>query len=82
MSNAEIYTALTAIFRDVFADDGMQLTPELSAKDVSGWDSFKQIEIIMATEARFGIRLTTRDIDSLCCVGDLANRVAERQVTK
>jgi acyl carrier protein len=79
VSSAEIYTVLTEIFRDVFADDDMQLTPELSAKDVSGWDSFKQIEIIMATEARFGIRLTTREIDSLCCVKDLADRVGERK---
>ena len=77
MSNAEIYTALTEIFRDVFMNDDMQLTPELSAKDVEGWDSFKQIEIILATEARFGIRLKTREIDNLSCVGDLAGRVAE-----
>ena len=76
MSNAEIYTALTEIFRDVFMNDDMQLTPELSAKDVEGWDSFKQIEIILATEARFGIRLKTREIDNLTCVGDLASVIA------
>ena len=76
MSNAEIYTALTEIFRDVFMNDDMQLTPELSARDVEGWDSFKQIEIILATEARFGIRLKTREIDNLSCVGDLASVIA------
>ena len=76
MSSAEIYAKLTDIFRDVFLKDDMELTPELSAKDVEGWDSFKQIDIVLATEDRFGIRLKTREIDALTCVGDLAALVA------
>ena len=77
-SEAEIYGALTEIFNDVFMRDEMVLTPELSAKDVKGWDSFKQIEIIMATEERFGIQLNTREIDSLQMVGDLVRVVASK----
>jgi acyl carrier protein len=68
---ASIYTALTEIFNDVFMRDNMQLTPGLSAKDVAGWDSFKQIEIMVSVEERFDIKLNTREIDSLKCVGDL-----------
>jgi len=55
-TEAEIYPALTTIFRDVFLRDDLALTPELSAKDVQGWDSFKQIEIIMASEEAWKIR--------------------------
>lgn len=75
-TEAEITTALTEIFRDVFSRDDMELTPALSAKDVEGWDSFKQIEIIIATEERFGIKMTTRELDSLRNVGDLVRVVA------
>jgi acyl carrier protein len=78
-SESEIYGALTEIFRDVFMRDDLELTPELSAKDVKGWDSFKQIEIIMATEERFGIQLNTREIDSLQNVGDLVRVVASKK---
>jgi acyl carrier protein len=56
---AKIYTDLTEIFNDVFMRDDMQLTPQLSAKDVAGWDSFKQIEIMVSVEERFGIKLNT-----------------------
>jgi len=77
-TDSEIYRALNEIFNDVFMRDDMVLTPELSAKDVKGWDSFKQIEIIMATEERFGIQLNTREIDSLQCVGDLVKVVASK----
>jgi acyl carrier protein len=78
-TDAEIDTALTEIFRDVFMRDDMTLRPDLSAKDVAGWDSFKQIEIILAAEERFGIKMTTRELDSLRNVGDLARVIASKR---
>ncbi len=77
-SEAEITSSLTEIFRDVFMRDDMALTPALSAKDVEGWDSFKQIEIILAAEERFGIKMSTRELDSLRNVGDLVRVVASK----
>jgi acyl carrier protein len=73
-----IYTALTEIFNDVFMREDMQLTPALTARDVPGWDSFKQIEIMVSVEERFGIKLNTREIDSMKCVGDLAAVIAAK----
>jgi acyl carrier protein len=77
-TDADIYAALTQIFHDIFMRDDLALRPDLSAKDVTGWDSFKQIEIIIATETRFGIRLTTREMDDLQNVGDLARVVGSK----
>ncbi len=79
MTEAGIYAALTDIFRDTFMDDAMTLTPTLSAKDVKGWDSFKQIEIIVAVEERFGIKMNTRELDSLHNVGDLVRVIAAKK---
>jgi acyl carrier protein len=78
MTEIDIYAALTVIFSDVFLRDDLILTASLSAKDVQGWDSFKQIEILIATEQHFGIKLTTREIDSLTNVGDLVSVVAAK----
>jgi len=75
---ATIYAALTEIFNDVFMTDDMKLTPDLSARDVAGWDSFKQIEIMVSIEERFKIKLNTREIDGLKNVGDLASIVAQK----
>ena len=79
MTEAEVYEALTAIFRTVFGRADMALSPALSARDVPGWDSFKQIEVMMAVEERFAIELSTGDIDALRNVGDLAGIVLARQ---
>ena len=74
-NEAEIYGALTEIFQDVFLRDDIRLTPQLTAKQVQGWDSFKQIEIIMACEEKWAIKFNTRELDSLRAVGDLAKLV-------
>jgi acyl carrier protein len=79
MTDAEIYAALTVIFRDVFLSDDLVLTPILNANDVPGWDSFRQIEIIIATEQHFGIKFSTREIDQLANVGDLVAAVAKHK---
>jgi acyl carrier protein len=78
VSEAQIYEALTEIFRDVFMRDDLVLEPTLSANGVEGWDSFKQIEIIVATEERFRIKLHTRDMDRLANVGDLVQTIASK----
>jgi acyl carrier protein len=78
MTEADIYPVLTEIFREVFMRGNLTLEPELTGKDVDGWDSFKQIEIVMLVEERFGIHLTTRDLDALQNVGDLVCVIASR----
>ena len=77
-TEAEIYPALTTIFRDVFLRDDLTPTPDMTAKDVLGWDSFKQIEIVMACEEQWKIRFSTRELDGLRCVGDLARTIAAK----
>jgi acyl carrier protein len=74
-TDPEIYGALTEIFHDVFMRDDIKLSPELTAKGVQGWDSFKQIEIIMASEEKWGIKFNTRELDALQNVGDLAKMI-------
>lgn len=78
MPEPEIYETLTTIFRDVFLRDDLVLTAELSAKDVADWDSFKQIEIIIAVQEQFGINFRTRELDSLNDVGDLVRLIASK----
>jgi acyl carrier protein len=71
----EIYSKLTEIFHDVFMRDDIALTPVLTARDVEGWDSFKQVEIIISVEESFGIKASTRELDNLQSVGDLVSLI-------
>jgi acyl carrier protein len=78
MQESEIYEQLTAIFREIFMREDLSLHSELTAKDVPGWDSFKQIEIIMAVEEKYGIKFRTREVDGLNDVGALVRIVEEK----
>jgi len=78
MSESEIYAELGEIFRDVFLRDDLELRPDLMAKDVAGWDSFKQIDIILAVEEKYGIKFNTRELDGLNNVGDLVKVIGAK----
>jgi acyl carrier protein len=78
MTEPEIYQTLSTIFQDVFLRDDLVLTPALSANDVDDWDSFKQIEIIIAVEQHFGLKFRTREMDRLGNVGDLVHLIASK----
>lgn len=73
-----ILQTLTPILRDIFLDDSLELTAQLSARDVPGWDSFKHIEIIIAAEEAYGVKFSSREIDGLKNIGDLATLIAAK----
>jgi acyl carrier protein len=78
ISDAEIYKVFHSIFADVFMRDDISLSPTLQAKDVAGWDSFKHIEIVMATEEAFSVKFTSAELDNLHKLGDIARVVSLR----
>ncbi|MGA9070888.1 MAG: acyl carrier protein [Terracidiphilus sp.] len=75
MDEAQIYVRLTDVFQDVFDEDSILLTPELSAKDVDGWDSLAHIRLLLTVERAFKIKFSTSEIGKLKNVGDLVTLV-------
>jgi acyl carrier protein len=72
---AEIYPRLTEIFRDVFGDDTLVAGPALSAKDVPGWDSLRNIRLMLTVEKAYGVRFSASEIGKLQNVADLVRLV-------
>ena len=78
---SDLWTKLHAVFRDVFDDDALTVTAQTTARDVPGWDSLNHVNLIVAVEKAFGIKLTTREATTLANVGELAALV-EKKVTR
>jgi len=78
MQQQDIYDQLTVIFRDLFDDDNLVLTPGLTAADVPEWDSFNHINLIVAVETRFKIKFQTAELEQLHTVGHLVDLVAAK----
>ena len=78
MTRKEIYIELTNVFREVFQDDGLVITPATTAEDIAGWDSAAHINLILAIEMRLGIVFNTSEIDEMRTVGDLAEAIERK----
>jgi acyl carrier protein len=75
MTDEEIYEQLTEIIRDVLMNFDLVLRPDLTAKEVDGWDSYKMIEIMVAVESHFGLKVKSKELDDLENVGDLVTLI-------
>ena len=82
MDQSEVYVFLKQVFSEVFGRDDIILHPGLTAQDVVGWDSFRQVEITLALEDKFGIRIRTKELNNLANVGDLVALVVQKSEAK
>ncbi|MFK4135332.1 acyl carrier protein [Pseudomonas luteola] len=78
MNKADIYTALTQVFRDVFDDDTLVLSSEMTADNIDGWDSQTHVLLIVSAEQRFGVKFRTAELESLKDVGHFAQLISEK----
>ena len=78
METTEVINELTKIWRNELDDDSIVLKPETTAKDVEGWDSLTNIQLIVATEKKYKIRFSATEIMNFKNVGDLAETVVRK----
>lgn len=78
MQELELYKQLTEIFHDLFDDDTLVLTRELTASEVPEWDSFNHINLIVAVEGAFKIKFQTAELESLQTVGHLVDLMEKK----
>lgn len=78
MEETAIYKRLEEIFSDVFEDFSVKLAPELTAKQVDGWDSLAHIRLMLTVERAFKIKFSTTEIGKLENVGDLVALIARK----
>ena len=72
--------SLTGIFREVFDNPEIALTPEMTADDVDGWDSLSHVNLILAVEHYFRVRFKPKEVASFKNVGDRARCVEGKLV--
>lgn len=82
MDTAGIYRELTEIFREVFDDDSIVLTPETTAADIRDWDSAAHVNLIVAIEVRMKIKFKTIEVESLHNVGHLVGLIEQKLAAK
>lgn len=78
MQQQEIYERLTGILQDVFDDDTLVATPELTAHDVKDWDSVNHITLVVAIEEEFHIKFKTAELEKMKNVGQMVEHIESK----
>ncbi len=80
MDKAAVMDRLQEVFRAVFDDPTIVITPETTADDIPGWDSMNHIMIVVESERRFGLKFQTAEIEELRNIGDFVTLILAKQV--
>jgi acyl carrier protein len=75
MTTDLIYAKLNDIFHDVFDDDSIVVTPQLTADDVDEWDSLAHVRLVLAVEKKFGLKFSAAEVGRLKNVGEFASLI-------
>lgn len=75
MGSKEIFESINNIFLEVFDDENIELTRESSSNDIEDWDSLNHIQLIVAIEKFFKLRLTILEIESWKNVGEMCDAI-------
>ena len=78
MEEPQLYNKLTAIFREVFDEDELNVTPQTTADDVDGWDSLSHIRLVLAVSKAFGVKFSASEIGNLKNVGEFAALIEKK----
>lgn len=78
MTAKELTKRLTEVFRDVFDDDSIVITPATTADDIENWDSIEHITLIGAVEDEFGMKFKMGEVSGMNNVGEMMKLIAAR----
>lgn len=73
-----IYKKLNEIFREVFDNPEIEVSPEMTADDIEEWDSMTHINLIMMIEYQFEIEFDQKEVMRFENVGDLAEAIQNK----
>jgi len=82
MPETSVLDKLTTILRDVFDNDEVVATPDLTAQKVDGWDSLGNIRLFIEIERVFSIRFSAMETTSLKNVGELVAVIEKKSAAK
>lgn len=74
----KIKKRLTAVFRDVFDDEALEIFEDTTANDIESWDSLRHIILVIAVEKEFKLQLKAAEIGKLENVGKMLDLLEER----
>lgn len=71
MTRLEIIDILTPIVREVFQNENMVISDDMSAENVDDWTSLSFMQLLTKIEEKFGFRFKMMELIQLKTMGDI-----------
>ncbi|MCL6551110.1 MAG: acyl carrier protein [Acidothermus cellulolyticus] len=81
LSKDEILTGLAEIINEVAGIPTSDVQPEKSFTDDLDVDSLSMVEVVVAAEEKFGVRIPDDEVKNLKTVGDAVDYIANATVS-
>ena len=80
MNRAQIFEKVQEIFRDIFDDETLIITDKTNSNEIEDWDSLNHINLVVAIEKEFNIKLTLEELTQLNDVGAMIDLMSSKIV--
>ena len=78
MTREEAFERVNKVFRDIFDDETITVNDATTAADIEDWDSLEHINLIVALEEEFGMKVTMGEITGMKDVGESVDLILAR----
>lgn len=75
MDRSDILIKLNHIFSDLFEDEELIINEDMTADDINGWDSLKQVILLNEIEEEFGITFDFSETISMKTVSAIIDAI-------
>ena len=71
MTREEVFERLNKVFQEVFDDETIEVNDDTTSEDIDDWDSFEHINLIVAVEEEFSIKIPMGKVVTMKNVGEM-----------
>ncbi len=76
--SSTVLSQVRSIAADVFDVAPESISSESSPATVERWDSIQHLNLVLALEERFGLRISPQEMDGMHTIGDVAQIIEGR----
>mgnify|MGYP004569922633 FL=1 len=77
MTREEVFERLNKVFQEVFDDETIEVNDDTTSEDIDDWDSFEHINLIVAVEEEFSIKIPMGKVVTLKNGGEMADIILQ-----
>ena len=77
MTREEVFERLNKVFQEVFDDETIEVNDDTTSEDIDDWDSFEHINLIVAVEEEFSIKIPMGKVVTMKNVAEMADIILQ-----